>query len=109
MEDKIKVCFVKFNVEKGKKMYLFEIPTNVYLDEGDTVIVPDISGIEREATVIDTDTFTSKYESDMEEFKRLLGVAGVELPLKRVIGKVRRTYFKYEDEVKDDENSTHED
>lgn len=107
MED-IKVCFVKFN-EKNKKMYLFEMPGNKYLDVGDTVIVPDVSGIEREAIVIDTVSFDLRYESEKEELNRLLGVAGVELPLKRVFGKVERTYYIYEDEVKDDENSTNED
>ena len=102
MED-LKVCFVKFN-EKNKKMHLFEMPANAYLDEGDTVIVPNSSGDEIEAIVIDTEKFTSRYESDMEELNRLLGVAGVELPLKRVLGKVRRTYFEYEDGVSVDED-----
>ena len=105
----LKICLVKYNVEKNRKAYMFEMPEKSYFEEGDTVIVPDVSDNEREATVIDTVSFNLRYESDKEELNRLLNVAGVELPLKKVLGKVKRTYYIYEDEVKEDENSTNED
>lgn len=99
---KIKVCFVKFRPEH-KKTYLFEMPYDDFLEKGDTVIVPDVAGDEVEATVVDTGRYdTSLYPTDRNDLNRLLSVAGVELPLKRVLGIVERTYFKYEDEVSDD-------
>lgn len=100
----LKICLVKYNVEKNRKAYMFEMPENSYFEDGDTVIVPDVSDSEREATVIDTVSFDLRYESDKEELNRLLSVAGVELPLKRVLGKVERTYFKYGEEETADEN-----
>ena len=103
MAYKIKVCIAKFS-ETAKRAFMFEMPQESYFEKGDTVIVPDVSGSEREAIVIDTVRFDLRYESDKEEFNRFLSVAGVELPLKRVLGKVERTYYIYEDEVKDDEN-----
>ena len=100
--ERIKVCFVRFGV-RSKKIYLFEMPWDSYLDENDTVIVQDVEGNEQEGTVVDTDKFRFEYTSDQEEFNRLLGVAGVEMPLKRVIGKVERTYYEWEKENEDED------
>ena len=95
---KIKICFVKFN-PKHKKAYLFEMPYDEFLNVGDTVMVPDTSGNEVEAIVVDTDRFQlDLYPTDRNELNRLLSVAGAELPLKKVIGKVERTYFHYKEE-----------
>ena len=91
--EKIKVCFVKFT-EKARKIHMFEMPYDRYLEEGDTVIVPDADGNETEAVVVDTATYQQKYEHEWDELNRLLDVAGVELPLRKVIGKVERTYYK---------------
>lgn len=97
MEGNIKVAIVKFAL-KAKKAYMFEYPSGVYLHEGDTVIVENSEGDEVEATVVDTVHFDFKYGTDEEEFNRLLMVAGVEAPLKRVLGAVERTYFNYKEE-----------
>ena len=103
MDNEIRLAIVKF-AEKAKKAYMFEYCKHTYLNEGDTVIVLDSAGNESEATVVDTVTFNLKYESDKDELNRLLMVAGVEMPFRKVVGKVKRTYFKYEDEVSADEN-----
>lgn len=100
----LKICLVKYNVEKNRKAYMFEMPENSYFDDGDTVIVPDVSDSEREATVIDTVSFDLRYESDKEELNRLLSVAGVELPLKRILGKVERTYYNWEEDADGEES-----
>lgn len=97
MEENIKVAIVKF-APKARKAYMFEYPSGVYLDEGDTVIVKNADGDEVEATVVDTEHFNFKYGNDESEFKRLLMVAGVEAPLKKVLGTVERTYFNYKEE-----------
>lgn len=99
--EKIKVAFVKFT-PKARKLYLFEIPFECYLEEGETVIVPDADGNETEATVVDTEKYQQKYEHEWNDFNRLLRVAGVELPLRKVIGKVSRRYFDYTEENEDD-------
>lgn len=91
----IKVCFVKF-APKARKIYMFEMPSDSYLEEGETVIVPDADGNETEATVVDTEKYQQKYEHEWDDLKRLLNVAGVELPLRKVIGKVKRTYYEWE-------------
>ena len=93
--ERIKVCFVKFT-PKARKIYMFEMPYDSYLGEGETVIVPDADGNETEATVVDTQGYQQKYEHEWDEFIRLLNVAGVELPLRKVIGKVERTYYEWE-------------
>lgn len=95
MEGNIRVAIVKYT-DKARKGYLFEYPLGVYLHEGDTVIVENSDGDEVEATVVDTDHFDSKYTNDEDDLKRLLMVAGVELPLKRIKGTVERTYFDWE-------------
>lgn len=101
--EKIKVAFVKF-APKARKTYLFEMPYDIYLKEGDTVIVPNADGDETEAVVVDTETYQKKYESEWGDLNRLLNVAGAELPLKKVLGKVTRTYYSYkEDNNEDDE------
>lgn len=99
--EKIKVAFVKFT-PKARKTYLFEMPFESYLDEGETVIVPDADGNETEAVVVDTEKYEQRYSHEWDEFNRLLGVAGVELPLRKVIGKVSRRYFDYTGESEDD-------
>lgn len=95
MEGNIRVAIVRF-APKARKAYLFEYPSGVYLHEGDTVIVENPDGDEVEATVVDTDHFDSKYTNDEDDLKRLLMVAGVELPLKRIKGTVERTYYKWD-------------
>lgn len=95
---KIKICFVKFQPQH-KKTYMFEMPYGAFLNKGDTVIVPDATGDEIEATVMGTEKYDpEKYPTDREEFERLLNVAGVELPLKKVLGTVVREYFKWEED-----------
>lgn len=101
--DEIRVCVVKFG-QKARKAYMFEYCEGIYLDVGDTVIVLDSAGNESEATVVDTVSFNLKYESDKDELNRLLMVAGVEMPFRKVVGRVERTYFDYGDEVNADEN-----
>ena len=101
MNGKIKVAFIKF-MPQHKKTYMFEMPTDEYLDEGNTVIVPNSGDDPIEAKVVDTQTFDFRYESHEEEFNRLIAVAGADLPLKKVIGKVRRTYYKYGEEMEDE-------
>ena len=103
MENKIKVCFVKF-APKARKTYLFEMPFESYLEKGETVIVPDADGNEIEATVVDTERYQMKYEHEWDGLKRLLNVAGVELPLRKVIGKVERTYYEWEEEDNADDD-----
>ena len=100
--ERIKVAFIRFGC-KSKKIYLFEMPWDQYLHDEDTVIVPDVEGNEQEGTVIDTEKFDFKYESEQKEFNRLLGVAGVELPLKRVLGVVERTYYDWEGAENEDD------
>lgn len=100
--EKIKVCFVKF-APKARKIYMFEMPYERYLEEGETVIVPDADGNETEATVVDTEKYQQKYEHEWDDLKRLLNVAGVELPLRKVIGKVERTYYKWDETEDEDE------
>ena len=95
---KIKICFVKFQPQH-KKTYMFEMPYGAFLNTGDTVIVPDVTGDEVEATVTGTERYDlDKYPSDKEDFERLLNVAGVELPLKKVLGTIEREYFKWEED-----------
>ena len=100
--DRIKVCFVRFT-PKARKIYMFEMPNESYLEEGDTVIVPDADGKETEAIVVDTERYQQKYEHEWDEFNRLLNVAGVELPLRKVLGKVERTYYKWNVTEEDEE------
>lgn len=101
--EKIKVCFVKF-APKARKIYMFEMPYERYLEEGETVIVPDADGNETEATVVDTEKYQQKYEHEWDDLKRLLNVAGEELPLRKVIGKVERTYYEWEGADNEDED-----
>lgn len=107
MSERIRVAFVKFT-KKARKAYMFEYGDS-YIREGDTVIVMDADGNEQEATVVDTDSYDLNATYDKEELNRLLMVAGVNMPFRKIKGKVTREYFDYEDEVKDDENSTNED
>lgn len=100
--ERIKVCFVKFT-EKARKIYMFEMPSDSYLAKGETVIVPDADGNETEATVVDTEKYQQKYEHEWDDLKRLLNVAGVELPLRKVLGKVERTYYKWDETEEEDE------
>lgn len=103
MEKNIRVAIVKFT-EKARKAYLFEYPSGVYLEEGSTVIVENSDGDEVEATVVDKDHFDFKYGSDERDFNRLLMVAGVEAPLKKILGTVERTYYKWNEDVTEDED-----
>lgn len=99
-ERRIKVAFVKFT-EKAKKAYMFEYGDS-YIREGDTVIVMDADGNEQEATVIDTDSYDLNAKFDKDELNRLLMVAGVVMPFRKIKGRVTREYFDYE-EKKDEE------
>ena len=105
MEGNIRVAIIKFgDPKKARKAYLFEYPSGVGLQEGDTVIVENSDGDEVEATVVDTDHFDFKYGSDKRNFNRLLMVAGVEAPLKKILGTVERTYYKWNEDVTEDED-----
>lgn len=97
MEGNIRVAIVKF-APKARKAYMFEYPSGVFLEEGDTVLVENSDGDEVEATVVDTEHFNFKYDHDESEFNRLLMVAGVEAPLKKVLGTIERAYFNYKEE-----------
>ena len=99
--EKIKVAFVKF-APKARKLYLFEMPFESYLEEGETVIVPDADGNETEAVVVSTDKYEQRYSHEWDDFNRLLGVAVVELPLRNVLGKLSRKYFDYTEENEDE-------
>lgn len=100
MSENIRVAFIKYT-DKARKNYMFEYPPGEHLEEGDAVIVENSDGDEVEATVVDTEHFDFRYPNDEHTFKRLLMVAGVELPLKRIKGTVERSYFKWND--KEDE------
>ena len=105
MEGNIRVAIIKFgDPKKARKAYLFEYPSGVGLQEGDTVIVENSDGDEVEATVVDTDHFDFKYGSDKRNFNRLLMVAGVEAPLKKILGTVERTYYKWNEDVTEEED-----
>ena len=105
MEGNIRVAIIKFgDTKKARKAYLFEYPSGVYLEEGSTVIVENSDGDEVEATVVDKDHFDFKYGSDERDFNRLLMVAGVEAPLKKILGTVERTYYKWDEEETEDED-----
>lgn len=105
MSENIRVAIIKFgDPKKARKAYLFEYPSGVGLQEGDTVIVENSDGDEVEATVVDTDHFEFKYGSDKRNFNRLLMVAGVEAPLKKILGTVERTYYKWNEDVTEDED-----
>lgn len=101
MDNEISVAIVKY-AEKAKKAYMFEYGEGIYLKEGDTVIVLNANGEETEAIVVDTVTFNLKYESNKDELNRLLMVAGAEMPFRKIVGKVERTYFNYEEDKKDE-------
>lgn len=101
MSERIKVAFVKFT-EKARKAYMFEY-AGAYLKEGDTVIVMNADGDEQEATVVSTETYDLDAHFDKGELERLLMVAGVEMPFRKIKGKVTREYFDYEEEKKNEE------
>ena len=101
MSRRIKVAFVKFT-EKARKAYMFEYG-DAYIREGDTVIVMDADGNEQEATVIDTDSYDLDERFDKNELNRLLMVAGVNMPFRKIKGKVTREYFDYEEEKTNEE------
>lgn len=100
-ERRIKVAFVKFTKE-AKKAYMFEY-RDAYIKDGDTVIVMDAAGNEKEATVIDTDSYDLDATFDKDELNRLLMVAGVVMPFRKIKGRVTREYFDYEEEKKNEE------
>ena len=100
MSERIKVAFVKFT-EKAKKAYMFEYG-DAYIRDGDTVIVIDADGNEQEATVVYTDSYDLSARYDKDELNKLLMVAGVALPFRKIKGRVTREYFNYE-EKKDEE------
>ena len=102
MKGNIRVAIVKY-APKARKGYLFEYPSGVFLNEGDTVIVENSDGDEVEATVVDKEHFDFKYETDEADFNRLLMIAGVEAPLKRIKGTVERTYYKWDKTEEEDE------
>lgn len=103
MTNRIKVAFVKFQPQH-KKTYMFEMPYDEYLYEGDTVLVPNANDDPIEAKVVETGCFNFEYETNKAEFDRLIAVAGAELPLKKVVGTVKRRYFTYKSEVIEDED-----
>lgn len=99
-ERRIKVAFVKFT-EEAKKAYMFEYG-DAYIRDGDTVIVMDAAGNEQEATVVDTDSYDLDAVFDKKELNKLLMVAGVDMPFRKIKGRVTREYFNNE-EKKDEE------
>lgn len=99
-ERRIKVAFVKFT-EEAKKAYMFEYG-DAYIRDGDTVIVMDAAGNEQEATVVDTDSYDLDAVFDKKELNKLLMVAGVNMPFRKIKGRVTREYFNNE-EKKDEE------
>ena len=103
MANKIKVCIAKFS-ETARRAYMFEMPTDEFIEEGDHVIVPSADDEPSEAIVVATCAYNFDYSSDVKEMNRLLAVSGATMPFKKVIGTVERTYYKYEDEVSADEN-----
>lgn len=103
MANKIKVCIAKFS-ESARRAYMFEMPTDEFIEEGDHVIVPSADDEPSEAIVVATGTYNFDYSSDVKEMDRLLAVSGATMPFKKVIGTVERKYFKYEEEVDDDGN-----
>ena len=103
MSERIRVAFIRF-APKAKKAYMFEYPDERYLEEGDTVLVENSDGDEVEATVVDTQLFNLKYDGDRKDLERLLMVTSQELPLKRVLGTIERTYFKWNEEETEDED-----
>lgn len=101
MDNILKVVFVKY-APKAKKCYMFECNEGTYFDAGDTVIVLNADGDEIEAKVVDTERFDLKYESDRQKLNRLLLVSGAEMPFRKIVGKVERTYFNYKEDKKDE-------
>ena len=97
MSERFRVAFVKY-APKARKAYMFEYPSDSYLEEGDTVIVPNADGDEVEATVMDSVRFDLKYDGDRQDLERLLMVTGQELPLKKILGTIERHYFDYAEE-----------
>ena len=100
MADRIQICFVKYS-PSAKKAYMFEMPADKYINEGDCVMVPSADGEPSEAIVVTTQTFNFEYSTDVKEMDRLLAVSGATLPFKKVIGTVTRHYFKCEEEEVD--------
>ena len=97
MEERMKVVFVKFgDPDKARKAYMFEGYRHCYLEVGDTVIVPGPDDEEAEATIVAIENYNMEYQTDKDALEECLMVAGVKLPLKRIIGKVERTYFDWE-------------
>lgn len=98
---KLKICIAKFS-ETARRGYMFEMPTDEFIEEGDHVIVPSADDEPSEAIVVATGTYNFDYSSDVKEMDRLLAVSGATMPFKKVIGTVERKYFKYEEEVSAD-------
>lgn len=100
MKQKIGIAFVKFEME-DKRAYMFEFPANKWVKEGTTILVKDVNGIEKRAFVVDSVTFNFDYSTDVDEYNRLMMVAGIDKPTKRVIATVEN--IEWEDEGNDSE------
>lgn len=100
MSNYIRVVFVKFG-QNARKAYMFESSRDNYFNEGDTVIIDrDGDGVFTEATVVDEEDYDLESRFDKEKLNRLLMVAGTNMPLKKIRGKVKREFYEYDDDIK---------
>ena len=85
--------------------YVFADETEISdVEESTTVEEEDLSeestiesdDEETEATIVAIENYNMEYQTDKDALEECLMVAGVKLPLKRIIGKVERTYFDWE-------------
>ena len=101
MKQKIGMALVKFSPEHTKA-WMYEFPADGWLNAGDIVLVEDKNGLERRATVVDSMKFNFEYESDKDEYNRLMMIAGIDKPSKRIIAQVKD--IKYEEEEVENED-----
>ena len=76
------------------KVYLFYAPKFTHLDKGDKVIVETKKG-NAEATVEASYTIDPDYNDLME---LILSLSGAELPLKKVLKKIKYIDFEYKED-----------
>lgn len=101
MKQKIGIALVKFSPE-DKKAWMFEFPADSWVGEGKVVLVEDKDGHEKRATVVDSVKFNFEYESDRDEYNRLMMVVGIDKPNKRIIAEVKDMEYK-EEEVENED------
>jgi hypothetical protein len=101
MKQKIGIALVKFSPE-DKKAWMFEFPADEWFNVGEVVLVEDKDGHEKRATVVDSERFSFEYESNRDEYNRLMMVAGIDEPSKRIIARVKDIKYK-EEEVENED------